>query len=78
MSAKRRLSSAYASTQADESLRCLPDGALDSMLLERLVKTQIGLRIRGRAVWSVFAGRHTYKYVGHAVARLILYYFSFI
>ena len=75
MCAQRRLRSACASEQSDQSLRCPPEDALDPLLpIECPSKTLIRLRGWRRLIW-VFAGRIC-NLVGNAVPRLILIFLS--
>ena len=73
MCAKRRLRSACASAQSDQSLRFLSEDALDPCLpTERPAKTLI--RLRGCAGWSESSlGAHVSLY---AVSRLNFYIFT--
>ena len=61
--AQRRLGSAWASAQSDQSLHC--PGSLAT--IERTAKTLI--RLGGDSGWSVFAGR-TCHFVGFVMRRL--------
>ena len=66
--AQRRLKSAWASAQSDQSLRYALNGKLSTRcFFMRTVKTLI--RLSGRLIW-VFAGRTTH-FVGFVVRRLI-------